>query len=178
MEKRKRGTIIDRAKAEVSGFPTMFSRLEQKVVLGGLSESTLKNYGRCIARISLHFNRVAIQLEEEEINGYLFDLARKDTPSKSFFKHTVYGLRYLFRIYDQADKAIRLPSQKREAPLPVVLSKRECRKLFKSGKMLKHRVLLSLIYSAGLRQKEVRNLLQRDIDFDLAPPKLRKGDAG
>jgi integrase len=38
--------------------------------------------------------------------------------------------------------------------------------LFKSGNMLKHRILLCLIYSVGLRQKEVRNLQQRDIDFD------------
>ena len=174
MEKRKRGTIIDRAKVEVNGFTAMYARLEQKVVLGGLSSSTLHNYGRCIAKISLHFNRVAIHLEEEQINGYLFDLVKGDTPSKSFFKHTVYGLRYLFRIYDRDDKAIRLPSLKREAPLPVVLSKKECRKLFKCGKMLKHRVLLCLIYSAGLRQKEVRNLLQRDIDFDRMMIHIRK----
>ena len=174
MEKIKRATIIDRAKVEVEGFSTMYAKLEQKVVLGGLSESTLTNYGRCIAQISLHFNLVAIELEEEQINGYLFNLARNDQPSKSYFKHTVYGLRLLFRIYDREDKAIRLPSLKREAPLPVVLSMKECRQLFKSGKMLKHRILLCLIYSAGLRQKEVRNLQQRDIDFDRMQIHIRK----
>ena len=135
------GTIIDRAKREVDGFSTMYAKLEQKVTLGGLSESTLSNYGRCIAKISLPFNRVAIVLEEEQINGYLFDLMKGESPSKSYFKHTVYGLRFLFRIYDRADKAIRLASLKRESPLPVVLSKKECRLLFKSGKMLKHRIL-------------------------------------
>ena len=55
MEKKKKWTIIDRAKSEVNGFASMYARLEQKVVLGGLSSSTLTNYGRCIARISLHF---------------------------------------------------------------------------------------------------------------------------
>ena len=92
----------------------------------------------------------------------------------TYFKHTVYGLRFLFRIFDRRDKAIRLPSLKKESPLPVVLSRNECRQLFKSGKMLKHRVLLSLVYSAGLRQKEVRNLLQRDIDFDRMQIHIRK----
>ena len=82
-EKRKRATIIDRAKLEVDGFSTMYAKLGQKVVLGGLSESTLLNYGRCIAKISLHFRRIAIDLDEEQINGFLFDLARNDTPSKS-----------------------------------------------------------------------------------------------
>jgi hypothetical protein len=46
-EKTKRGAIIDRAKVEVNGFSEMFSRLEQKIVLGGLSTSTLYNDGRC-----------------------------------------------------------------------------------------------------------------------------------
>ncbi len=174
MEKRKRATIIDRAKNEVEGFSTMYTKLEQKVTLGGLSESTLGNYGRCIAKISLHFGQPAVNLEEEQINGYLFDLVKGESPSKSYFKHTVYGLRYLFRMYHKEDKAIRLPSLKREAPLPVVLSKDECRRLFKAGKMLKHRVPLSLIYSCGLRQMEVRNLQQRDVDFDRMQIHIRK----
>ena len=174
MEKTKKGTIIDRAKKEVYGFSTMFSKLEQKVTLGGLSESTLINYGRCIAKISLHFNTIAVELEEEQINGYLFDLVKGESPSKSYFKHSVYGLRYLFRIYNKADKAIKLPSLKREAPLPVVLSTNECRQLFKTSKMLKHRILLCLIYSAGLRLKEVRYLQQRDIDFDRMQIHIRK----
>jgi hypothetical protein len=47
-EKRTRATIIDRAKVEFEGFSTMYAKLEQKVVSGGLSESPLINYGRCI----------------------------------------------------------------------------------------------------------------------------------
>ena len=168
------GIIIDRAKKEVTGFSTMFAKLEQKVTPAGLSQSTLVNYGRCTAKISLYFKRIASRLDEEQINGYLFDLLKGDTPSKSYFKHTVYGLRYLFRINDKEDKAIRLPNLKKEAPLPVVLSKEECRKLFKSGRMLKHRILLCLIYSAGLRQREVRSLLQSDIDFDRMQIHIRR----
>jgi hypothetical protein len=63
----------------------MFAKLEQKVTFGGLSESTLTNYGRCIAQISLHFSRIAVELDEEQINEYLFDLARNGQPSKSYF---------------------------------------------------------------------------------------------
>ncbi len=65
MENIKSCRIIDRAKREVTDFDTMFQRLEQKVMLGGLSNSTLLNYGRCIARISLHFKCIPIHLEEE-----------------------------------------------------------------------------------------------------------------
>ena len=166
MKKKIRNTVIDRAKESVIGFDVMYAKLEQKVALGGLSSSTLTNYGRCIAKISLHFKCIPIELEDEQINGYLHGLVQGDAPSRSYFKHTVYGLRFLYRIYDKPDKAIRLPSLKRQNNLPVVLSTQECKKLFQAGRILKHRILLSLVYSAGLRSKEVRNLRLEDIDSD------------
>jgi len=43
--------------------------LEQKVALGGLSDSTLNNYGPCIAKISLYLMQPAIALDEEQIMG-------------------------------------------------------------------------------------------------------------
>ena len=55
METQKSSKIIDRAKNENTDFTLMFDKLEQKVILGCLSNSTLLNYGRCIAKISLHF---------------------------------------------------------------------------------------------------------------------------
>ena len=166
METIKRSKIIDRAKNEVTGFSSMYEKLEQKVILGGMSTSTLLNYGRCIAKISLHFKCTATQLEVEQINGYLQHLLLGDKPSKSYFKHTVYGLRFLFRIHDLEDRIIKLPTLKNDSKLPVVLSPTECKLIFKSGRILKHRVLLSFIYSAGLRLMEVRNLKIGDVDFD------------
>ena len=47
MEKVKSSKIIDLAKSEVIGFTLMYQELEQKVILGGLSNCTLLNYGRC-----------------------------------------------------------------------------------------------------------------------------------
>lgn len=166
MEKFKTNPLIERAKREVTDFRPMFERLEQKVVLGGLSNSTLLNYGRCVAKISLHFKCVPTQLDEEQINGYLQYLLTKKKPSRSYFKHTVYGLRFLFRMHDMEDRIIKLPSLKRENKLPVVLSQEECKRLFAAGRILKHKVLLCLVYSAGLRSKELRNLKITDVDFD------------
>ncbi len=111
----------------------MYARLEQKVQLGGLSESTLKHYGRCIAKISVHFVCPAHELEEEQINGYLQSLLTKEKPSRSYFKHTIYGLRFLFRVCGREDKALKLPSLKRSNPLPVVLSNKECKDYIQIG---------------------------------------------
>lgn len=78
----------------------------------------------------------------------------------------VYGLRYYFRHIGKEDRAISLPSIKEEFHLPVILNRSELKKLFVASKHLKHRVVLALVYSAGLRSREVINLKISDIDFE------------
>ncbi len=160
-------TIVEKAKIAVPGFDKVAAKLEQQVELRGQSKSTLSNYIRRIALISLHFGKLPHQIEEEEINEYLVALARDPkSPSRSSFKHMVYGLRYYYRLLGLNDKAIALPSLKRDTKLPVILNRSELKELFAAPKLLKHRVVLSLIYSAGLRGREVINLKLPDIDFE------------
>ena len=78
----------------------------------------------------------------------------------------VYGLRYYFRHIGENKRAIALPSLKKEAKLPVILNRSELKELFRVPALLKHRILLTLIYSAGLRGREVINLKISDIDFE------------
>jgi len=137
------------------------------VTLRGQSQSTLNNYIRRIALISLHFERLPEAVEEEEINEYLVSLARDPkSPSRSSFKHMVYGLRYYYRLMGMNKKAIALPSLKRDTKLPVIFNRTELKELFKAPKLLKQRIVLMLIYSAGLRGQEVINLKISDIDFE------------
>lgn len=144
----------------------MYQELLRKIRLNGQSESTLRNYGSTLAKLSLYFGCTPLKLTDEQINDYLLLLRDRQNPSLSYFRHTLYGLRYVFRLAGREDRAIRLPSVKRIKDLPNVLSRQECRRLFRAPKLLKHRILLTLTYSAGLRVSELVNLKQADIDFD------------
>jgi len=63
-----------------------------QVELRGQSQSTLNNYIRRIALFVIHFNRLPEKITEDEINEYLVGLARDPkSPSRSSFKHMVYG---------------------------------------------------------------------------------------
>ena len=75
----------------------------------------------------------------------------------------------------QSKRAIMLPSLKKENKLPVVLSKEECKALFKASDLLKHRMALSLAYSAGLRASELCNLKITDIDTQRMMIHIRQG---
>ena len=59
-----------------------------------------------------------------------------------------------------------LPTIKRAKKLPVVLSQEEVRRLLKVPSLLKHRILIGLLYGCGLRCFEVRNLRIADLDFE------------
>ena len=159
-------TLVERAKREVPGFTEHFAKFEEQVTIGGYSSSTLFNYSRSVAKISLHFKKSLLELDPDEINQYLFLLAKEKKASSTYFKHTVYGLRFFFRLYDMEERAIKLPTVKNDRKLPVVLSQKELKRLFFTPQRLKQRVLFALIYSAGLRVGEVCRLKISDIDSE------------
>ena len=150
--------------------------MQRSVSISGKSPSTLKNYSHHVAKMALHFGQVPTELDEDQINDYLHLMQQEHkTPSESYFKFTVYGLRYAFRISGLQEARIALPSIKREKKLPVVLSRVEVKRLMKAPTLLKHRVLIGLLYGCGLRCFEVRNIKLADLDFDRKMLHVRKG---
>lgn len=163
--RKKSFTIVEQAIHQVRGFRNLYQELDDKIRLSGQSKSTLTSYGRKLAQLSLHFGKLPQHISEKELNKYLASLARQSkSPSLSDFKFAVYGLRYCYRLLGMNDKAVKLPKIKHDSKLPVVLNYAECKALFKAPELLKHRVLLALMYSAGLRAREVSNLRISDID--------------
>ena len=160
-------TIVQKAMETIDGFEKVFRVIYQQTVLQSKSKCTFSNYIRRIALISMHYQALPENISDDEINEYLTMLAIKsNAPSRSSFKHMVYGLRYYFRHIGQNKRAIALPSLKKESKLPVILNRQELKELFVAPQLLKHRIVLTLIYSAGLRSQEVINLKLGDIDFE------------
>ena len=111
--RKERSKIVDNAIRTVEGFEKVFKVIHQNTVLKGQSKSTFHNYLRRIALISLHFDRLPENISDDEINEYLTGLALDPkSPSRSSFKHMVYGLRYYFRHIGLNRRAIALPSLK------------------------------------------------------------------
>lgn len=170
-----RATIVARACVHVPGFEDLYHRLERKIVLSGKSMSTLKSYSRQIAQVALHFNQLPTELDSEQLQDYLYWVKSSRAPSNTFFKHTVYGLRFLLRLEGLDERVVELPCLKKDKKLPIVLSKQEVKALLIAPVLLKHRLLLAITYGCGLRCSEVRSLKVKDVDLDRGMVHIRQG---
>lgn len=137
---------------------------------------TFESYGRNIAAIALHFGTIPTLLDPEQVHEYLFMLQKQSkTPSQTYFKHTVYGLRFLLKSEGLDYSHLHLPEIKASNKLPVVLSKQEVWAMLRHCVLLKHRVLIGLLYGCGLRCLEVRSLRLADLDFDRLQVRVVQG---
>ena len=142
----------------------------------GRSESTYRNYAQHVAAIALHFGKIPTELDVEQVQEYLYMLQKRSkTPSQTYFKHTVYGLRFMLKSEGLPYEFLHLPTIKHEKKLHTVLSKEEVWRLLKSCQLLKHKILIGLLYGCGLRCGEVRAVRLQDLDFDRMQLKVVQG---
>ncbi|MBK6338946.1 MAG: tyrosine-type recombinase/integrase [Bacteroidetes bacterium] len=167
-------TILNQAKDLVPGFAAAFQKFQQHIVLQQNSPSLLSNYSRNLAFLSIHFGKIPHLVSIDELNAYLYHLTISQGFSISYFKQTVFGLKYWFRVFDMEAHALKMPMIKKTETLPQVLSKQECKALFKAPTNLKHRFLLAFAYSAGLRMNEIRHTKIADIDLDRMQIRVQK----
>lgn len=108
--------------------------------------------------------------------GYLLHLVQKLRVSRSYHSQAVSALRFLFdRVLDAPALAEQIPRPKREEVLPRVLSTDEVRRFLAQVRHPKHRALVLLIYSAGLRVSEAVRLRPEDLDPDRGLLRVRRG---
>ncbi|MCD8403922.1 tyrosine-type recombinase/integrase [Tenacibaculum finnmarkense] len=151
MYQKKSKTIIETALERVPQFEVLVDKLTKSFSINGKSTSTLTNYLRCLGHLALYYKISPELLETEAIDDYLYHCQNlHKTPSESFFKHTIYGLRSAYKVMGMEQKRLRLPQIKRQRDLPIVLNKKEVRQLLASPKYLKHRLILGMLYGCGL----------------------------
>ncbi len=167
--------------AVVSDLAPGIAAMRRELQLAGYSRKTLEVYESQVRRF---FQRTACspaQVNRERIVLYLESLAESIGLSRSGAVHCVSALRHFFRInypHRQPNPADSIPVPRQSRKYPDILSKAEVYELLGSLSNIKHRFLLSLAYSGGLRVSEVVRLKVADLDFDRGLLHIRaaKGD--
>ena len=152
--------------------------IEQEMRLRGYSPKTCKSYRNHLLRFRRFLQKEPHTVGEKEIRHYLLYLIDEKKISGAHHNQTVSALKFYYQHVLRKPMVIeQLPRPRREKKLPVVLSRNEVLSLFDAITNLKHKTLLMLAYSAGLRVSEVVSLKVEDIDSDrdLIPIPQAKG---
>ncbi|MEN9339598.1 MAG: Tyrosine recombinase XerC [Bacteroidota bacterium] len=130
------------------------------------SENTIRTYTDALRSFLLFYNDILVeQINESDIirfnNEYI--LARQ--LSSSFQNQVVNAIKLFFRTIEkkQLDPEL-IHRPRREKLLPNVLSKEEVKLILEAHRNTKHKTMLSLIYSCGLRCGELLSLKPEHID--------------
>ncbi|MBM4367741.1 MAG: tyrosine-type recombinase/integrase [Deltaproteobacteria bacterium] len=139
-------------------------------------ELALRHYSRHTARAYLSALRAWLawiapvfprEAGSESIRAFLVEMAEAGL-SRARIDQAVSALRFLYvELYGRRDaSAFDVPRPRRESTLPRVLSRPEILRLADACTNRKHRVVILLMYAAGLRVSEAAAIKIRDVDFE------------
>jgi len=143
-----------------------FDALKKELEIRNFSQKTVKAYLFYNTDLVRYCQKDPTAITESDIKDYLWYLLKQRQVSAATARLAQNAIKFYYR---QVKKrrfyfSFRLP--KGEKKLPVVLSKEEVNLLLAAVSNQKHKLILSLMYSAGLRVSEVVKLKVEDIDFD------------
>lgn len=157
----------------------VLQRVREALTLRGYSPKTRKVYLGQLRRFLEWCGDGRARIPDdpgERGRAYLLELIERRGISKSYQNQVVSALRFLCEsVLGQPALALRIPRPRKESRLPAVLSQDEVARLIGRARNPKHRALLVLLYSAGLRVGEVVRLRPGDLDMDRGLVRVRGG---
>jgi site-specific recombinase XerD len=140
-------------------------RMIEDMTLRNFAPRTIQVYIERGATFAQYFHTAPERLGPEHLRGYLLHLIQERHVSWGYYNQARCALQFLYRVTlgrDWVVDEVVCPKQPRK--LPVVLSPQEVTRFLEAIPHLKHRVLLTTAYAAGLRVSEVTRLRVADID--------------
>lgn len=130
------------------------------------SANTIKTYSEALQSFLVFFNsRPSSELTNNDVIKYNNDFILANKFSASYQNQIVNAIKlYFSSIEHKAMIVDKIHRPRPEHKLPNVLSKEEIKLILEALLNIKHRTMLCLIYSCGLRRSELLHLKPTDID--------------
>lgn len=123
--------------------------------------------------------RLPGEISKEEISEFITGHVIKLGYSPSYQNQMVSAIKMYYQVAGRGKVNPELLERpRRMRALPKVLSKEEVSSVLNSARNLKHKLLLWMIYSCGLRRSEVINIRLRDLDRERSILYIRQGKGG
>ncbi|MCQ0112612.1 site-specific tyrosine recombinase/integron integrase [Zhouia amylolytica] len=136
-----------------------------KLELKKYSNNTFKSYVSCFEAFINHYHdKALLEINEIDIRAYIAILVRKEF-SDAYINQVINSIKFYYEVVlNMPNRFYAIERPRKSRKLPTVLDKTEVIKLIDHTNNLKHRCIVELLYSAGLRRSELINLKINNID--------------
>jgi integrase/recombinase XerD len=131
------------------------------------SQRSISTYVHMLHSLEEYFNTSIDEISVDQVKDFLQYSIETRNVSVSYINQVISAVRILQHdVLGKDWESIRIKRPRRIKKLPVILSKEEIKSMIETTRNLKHRTMLAVIYSAGLRISELISLKPSDIDSD------------
>lgn len=140
-------------------------KIQREGLRRGLSPRTITTYCNCVEQFFKKCPKEPKQISKNDIKEFIDGLVDKKAAGNTL---NVYlnSLKFFFEEILGKNMRLNIKYSKIPKTLPVVLTQDETKRLFESINNKKHRLMVELMYSAGLRVSELVNLKVKDLELN------------
>lgn len=171
--------ITPPAKNKPEGYRYCPDEYVRKLQINRYAENTAKIYMSCFeAFMNYHKEEKLLDIDENDIRNYLQKLVY-DGKSDSYLNQAVNAIKFYYEVVlEMPNRFYAIDRPRKKSALPKVLSKIEIKLLIEHASNIKHKCIIGLLYSAGLRRRELLHLKLTDIDSKRMIVKVCEGKGG
>ena len=137
----------------------------KKLKIRKFSPRTVINYEQALVRLAKHYNKSPLKMSTEEIEDYVLHALEVDKLSPATVNLHIGAFKTFFHLVKpQSTVMDPIGKLKNMKKLPCVLTATEIAAMSRCTKNLKHKSMVALLYSSGIRLSECLDLRPCDID--------------
>ncbi len=148
--------------------------MEKEMRRRGFSPMTIRAYLFYIGRFLRECGKEPRKITKKDVKDYLDSLVEKNKAGSTLNVH-LSSIKFFIEEVMHRNMYLRLKFSKRPKALPTVLTKEETKMLIDAIENPKHKLMVGLMYSAGLRLSELVSLRVKDFEFSCNFGWVRKG---
>lgn len=136
-----------------------------KLELRKYANNTVKTYVNSFEKFINYYNtKDLISINESDVRGYILKLIQEDK-SNAYINSAINSIKFYYEsVLGMPNRFYEIERPRKEKKLPKVLSKEDVLSIIANTNNLKHKCIVSLLYSSGIRRNELVNLKISDID--------------
>ncbi len=153
----------------------MIEKLENELKLRGFSKRTVDTYLFHNKRFLEFIKKEAAEIGQDDIKAYMANLMSDKNHRPSSVSLALSSLKFMYKTLMKKDIFADIKAPKLEKKIPTVLTRDEVKMLLDNVENKKHRLLIELMYSSGLRVSECVSIKIDDLDLDDRTGTIRAG---